>query len=168
MKPGANEAMTETIGPTEARPDRARVASMSGLEIVEALAAGKLPRPPMAETIPFTLLPPSAGQVTLLAQPERRFMNLTQTMHGGWSMTLLDTAMALAAQTMLRPGGTCPSHETTCKFLRPITRDIDEVRVMGTVLSHGRKLIAVEGRITDGDGRLLAHGTSTCIVRDRE
>jgi hypothetical protein len=67
----------------------------------------------MAETLPFTLLPPEEGKVGLLATPEPRFCNLTNTVHGGWIMTMLDTAMALAAQTTLSPGETCPSHETT-------------------------------------------------------
>jgi thioredoxin reductase (NADPH) len=55
----------------------------------------------MAETLPFTLHPPEEGKVRLLATPEPRFCNLTNTVHGGWIMTMLDTAMALAAQTIL-------------------------------------------------------------------
>lgn len=159
--------MTEQTNPAEARTAYAQIAAMSGLQIVEALVEGKLPRPPMAQTIPFTLLPPSPGQVSLLALPEPRFMNLTQTMHGGWSMTLLDTAMALAAQTTLAPGEMCPSHETTAKFLRPVTVAMGEVRVTGTVLSQGGRLIAIEGKITDSAGNLLALGTSTCAVIGR-
>ena len=57
----------------------------------------------MAETLPFTLLPPEEGKVGLLATPEPRFCNLTNTVHGGWIMTMLDTVMALAAQTTLSP-----------------------------------------------------------------
>ncbi|MCO5965010.1 NAD-binding protein [Sinorhizobium meliloti] len=59
----------------------------------------------MAETLPFTLLPPEESKVGLLATPEPRFCNLTNTVHGGWIMTMLDTVMALAAQTTLSAGG---------------------------------------------------------------
>ncbi len=94
------------------------LADCSGLELVARLADGSIQRPPMAETLPFTLLPPKEGNVELLAAPEPRFCNLTNTVHGGWIMTMLDTAMALAAQTTLSPGETCPSHKTTAKFAR--------------------------------------------------
>jgi uncharacterized protein (TIGR00369 family) len=83
-------------------------------------------------------------------------------------MTMLDTAMALAAQTTLSPGETCPSHETTAKFVRPIFADSGETRVIGHVVSRGRTVITVEGRIEDLQGRLHAHGTSTCLIVRRK
>lgn len=145
----------------------AELAGLSGLEFVAGLANGSIPRPPMAETLPFTLLPPEEGRIRLLATPERRFCNLTNTVHGGWIMTMLDTVMALAAQTTLAPGEACPSHETTAKFVRPILADSGELQVSGHVISRGRTVITLEGRIEDAQGRLHAHGTSTCLVVGR-
>lgn len=140
------------------------IAQMKGLEIVCALAEGRLPRPAMAEVLPFELLPPGEGHVTLSAMPEARFANPMMTMHGGWIMTMLDTAMALAAQTTLSPGQSCPSQETSAKFVRPIKVDTGRLRVTGKVISRGRTVITLEGRIEDTEGRLYAHGTSTCLV----
>jgi uncharacterized protein (TIGR00369 family) len=145
----------------------AELAGLSGLEFVAGLANGSIPRPPMAETLPFTLLPPEEGRIRLLAAPEPRFCNLTNTVHGGWIMTMLDTVMALAAQTTLAPGEACPSHETTAKFVRPILADSGELHVVGHVISRGRTVITLEGRIEDAQGRLHAHGTSTCLVVGR-
>jgi uncharacterized protein (TIGR00369 family) len=122
----------------------AALVECSGLEFVARLAEGSVPRPPMAETLPFTLLPPEPGNV-LLARPEPRFLN--STVHGGWIMTMLDTAMALAAQTTLSAGETCPSHETTAKFVRPILRDSGVLRVLGQVVSRSKTVITLEGRI---------------------
>jgi uncharacterized protein (TIGR00369 family) len=139
----------------------------SGLELVARLADGSIRRPPMAETLPFTLLPPEEGKVGLLATPEPRFLNLTNTVHGGWIMTMLDTAMALAAQTTLLPGETCPSHETTAKFVRPISADSGIMHVTGQVVSRGRTVVTLEGRIEDAKGRLHAHGASTCLIVSR-
>jgi acyl-coenzyme A thioesterase PaaI-like protein len=34
----------------------------------------------------------------------------------------------------------------------------------GIVLSRGRRVGTAEGRITDSNGRLLAHGTTTCLI----
>jgi uncharacterized protein (TIGR00369 family) len=142
------------------------LAGCSGLELVARLADGSIRRPPMAETLPFTLLPPEEGKVRLLATAEPRFCNLTNTIHGGWIMTMLDTAMALAAQTTLSPGETCPSHETTAKFVRPIFAGV--MHVTGHVVSRGRTVITLEGRVEDAEGRLYAHGTSTCLIVSRK
>ena len=79
-------------------------------------------------------------------------------------MTMLDTAMSLAAQTTLSPGEICPSHETSAKFVRPITAYSGEMRVIGLVVSRGRSVITLEGRIEDSQGRLHAHGNSTCLI----
>ena len=156
---------------TEVRSETASMSALagySGLELVAGLADGTIRRPSMAETLPFTLLPPEEGKVRLAATPEARFYNLTNTIHGGWIMTMLDTVMALAAQSTLSPGEACPSHETTAKFVRPIFADSGEMRVIGHVVSGGRTVITLEGRIEDTQGRLHAHGTSTCLVVGRK
>jgi uncharacterized protein (TIGR00369 family) len=74
--------------------------------------------------------------------------------HGGWAMTMLDSAMGLSALTTLSPGKICPSHETSVKFVRPILADGQTLHVIGTVISRGRTVITAEGRIEDGDGKL--------------
>jgi uncharacterized protein (TIGR00369 family) len=160
--------MDSTIEARNGMAHISELAECSGLEIVSRLADGSIPRPPMAETLPFILLPPEEGKIRLLSTPEPRFCNLTNTVHGGWIMTMLDTAMALAAQTTLSPGETCPSHETTAKVVRPIFVDSGEMHVIGHVVSRGRAAITLEGRIEDAQGRLHAHGTSTCLVVRRK
>ena len=112
--------------------------------------------------------PISASRIQLaqLMQPEHA--NNLGNVHGGWIMTMLDTAMALAAQTTLSPGETCPSHETSAKFVRPISIDSGAMHVIGRVVSRGRTVITLEGRIEDAEGRLHAHGTSTCLVVRRK
>ncbi|MFA6264892.1 MAG: PaaI family thioesterase [Pseudolabrys sp.] len=157
--------------PTETRDAIASIAELSncsGLELVARLADGSIRRPPMAETLPFTLLPPEQGKVRLLATPEAHFYNLTNTVHGGWIMTMLDTAMSLAAHSTLSPGEICPTHETTAKFVRPISDASGEIHVVGYVVSRGRTVITLEGRIEDAEGRLHAHGTSTCLIVTRK
>jgi uncharacterized protein (TIGR00369 family) len=114
--------------------------------------------------MPFTLLEPQEGQVTLEATPDHRLANITNTIHGGWIMTMLDTAMALAARTTMAAGEVGPSHETAVKFLRPVLLETGLMRIHATVLSKGRTLVAVTGQIEDLTGRIHAHGTSTCVI----
>jgi acyl-coenzyme A thioesterase PaaI-like protein len=118
----------------------------SGLELVAGLADGSIRPPSVAETLPFTLLPPEVGKVELWAVPEARFCNLTNTIHGGWIMTTLGAAMALAAQTTLAPGEICPSHETSAKFVRPIFIASGEMRITAHVVPRTRTVITLEGR----------------------
>ncbi|TWB53108.1 uncharacterized protein (TIGR00369 family) [Rhizobium sp. ERR 922] len=140
------------------------ITQMNGFEFVTGLSQGTLPRPPMADLLPFTLLPPDEGYVELRATPEARFLNMMNTVHGGWIMTLLDTSMSLAAQTTLMPGEVCPSQETSVKFVRPISVDCGELRITGKVISRGRTVITLDGRIEGSEGKLYAHGTSTCLI----
>src|SRR5579883_2652538 len=124
------------VAPTEAHNAAAsELMKLSGLDLVSELASRAVRPPPMAETLPFTLLPPKEGEVRLIAVPEERFCNLTNTIHGGWIMTMLDTAMALAAQTTLSAGEACPSHETSVKFVRPILPNSDAMHVLGRMVS---------------------------------
>ncbi|AYG62312.1 PaaI family thioesterase (plasmid) [Rhizobium jaguaris] len=118
----------------------------------------------MADLLPFTLFPPDEGHVELLARPEARFLNTMNTVHGGWIMTMLDTSMSLAAQTTLMSGEVCPSQETSVKFVRPISADCGELRITGKVISRGRTVITLDGRIEGSEGKLYAHGTSTCLI----
>ncbi|MFH1806808.1 MAG: PaaI family thioesterase [Pseudomonadota bacterium] len=139
----------------------------TGLELVSRLADGTLRPPSMAETLPFTLLPPEEGKIELRATPEARFCNLTNTIHGGWTMTMLDTAMSLAAQTTLSPGEICPSLETSAKFVRPISIHSGVMHVTGYVVARGRTVITLEGRIENAEGKIHAHGTSSCMIIPR-
>lgn len=136
----------------------------TGMELVKALHEGTVQRPPMADLLPFELLPPTPGRVTLIAGPTAEFHNLVGTVHGGWIMTMLDTAMALAAQTTLAVGEVCMSHETSAKFVKPVLSNSGPVSITGKVISRGRSLITLDGQVQDQKGKLLAHGTSTCVV----
>ncbi len=80
-------------------------------------------------------------------------------------MTMLDTAMALAAHSVLEPAQMSPTHETSVKFVRPILADSGELTIVGKVISRSRTVITLDGRIESADGKLHAHGTSTCLVQ---
>lgn len=138
--------------------------SLSGIEFVSALSEGLIERPPMARLLPFDLKSPAYGSVELVATPTSEFHNIIGTVHGGWIMTMLDTAMALAAHTTLAKGEACASHETSAKFVRPVLSNGAEVLISGKVLFRGRTLITLQGEVQDQSGKLLAHGTSTCAV----
>jgi uncharacterized protein (TIGR00369 family) len=57
--------------------------------------------------------------------------------------------------------------EFKISFVRPITPQTGPIRAEGTVSNHGRRVGTAEGRVTDGNGRLLVHGTTTALIFDR-
>jgi uncharacterized protein (TIGR00369 family) len=137
---------------------------LSGLEFVEAMGAGRLPMPPMSGVIPTRPHAWRVGEVEFRAEPEDRFANPMGTTHGGWSLTQLDTVMAIAACTTLEKGQGFTTLETSAKFVRAITPRVGELRLLGHVINRGRTIITLEGRIEDLTGRIYAHGTSTVQV----
>jgi uncharacterized protein (TIGR00369 family) len=139
-------------------------AALSGLETMRALIAGKLPAPSIAETLGFTLVEVEEGRALFEGTPSDRILNPHGAVHGGWALTLLDSCTGCAAHTTLAPGVGYTTVETKGNFVRPITPTTGLVRTEGTVVAVGRTIITAEGRITDAQGRLLAHGTSTLLV----
>lgn len=137
---------------------------MSGLEFVQGLANGTLPLNTIARTLGYDVIEAENGRVVVIAEPTDNLLNPTGTVHGGFSATLLDSCMGLAIQSTLEKGTSQTTLEFKISLLRPITTETGTIKAEGVVLSRGRRIGTAEGRITDRDGRLLVHGTTTCLI----
>jgi uncharacterized protein (TIGR00369 family) len=84
--------------------------------------------------------------------------------HGGLAATLLDSCMGLAVQSTLEKGFGQTTLEFKISLVRPITPETGPIRAEGLVMTRGRRVGTAEGRLVDGKGRLLAHGTTTCLI----
>jgi uncharacterized protein (TIGR00369 family) len=102
--------------------------------------------------------------VVVTAKPNDTHLNPAGTVHGGLAATLLDSCMGLAIQSTLDKGVTQTTLEFKISLVRPITPETGLIKAEGVVLSRGRRIGTAEGRITDQEGRLLAHGTTTCLI----
>jgi uncharacterized protein (TIGR00369 family) len=141
---------------------------MSGLAFVQGLVDGTLPLNTIAETLGYDITEVTSGRVVVTATPNGSHLNPAGTVHGGLAATLLDSAMGLAIQSTLEPGVGSTTLEFKISLVRPITPDTGPITAEGIVLSCGRRVGTAEGRITDRGGRLLAHGTTTCLIFPRE
>jgi uncharacterized protein (TIGR00369 family) len=108
-----------------------------------------------------------SGRVVVTAEPSEIHLNPAGTVHGGFSATLLDSCMGLAIQSTLEKGIGQTTLEFKISLVRPITPETGPIRAEGVVMSRGRRVGTAEGRITDNKGRLLAHGTTTCLIFER-
>jgi uncharacterized protein (TIGR00369 family) len=138
--------------------------AMSGLEFVQGLADGSLPLNTIAQTLGYDVTEAESGRVVIIAEPGEIHLNPAGTVHGGFAATLLDSCMGLAVQSTLEKGMGSTTLEFKISLVRPITTDTGEIRAEGIVLTTGRRVGTAEGRITDCNGRLLAHGTTTCLI----
>ncbi len=137
---------------------------MTGLAFVKGLADGTLPLNMLARTLGYDVVEAERGRVVIAADPGESHLNPAGTVHGGFSATLLDSCMGLAVQSTLEKGIAQTTLEFKISLLRPITLQTGPIRAEGVVLNCGRRVGTAEGRITDGKGRLLAHGTTTCLI----
>ena len=137
---------------------------MSGMEFVRGLASGALPLNTLAQTLGYDVAEAENGRVVVTLVPTDAHLNPAGTVHGGVTATLLDSCMGLAIQSMLDSGISQTTLEFKISLVRPITPETGPVRAEGTVLSCGRRIGTAEGRVVDGKGRLLAHGTTTCLI----
>jgi uncharacterized protein (TIGR00369 family) len=137
---------------------------MSGLECVQGLVDGTLPLNMMARTLAYDVTEAVSGRVVVTAEPGGSHLNPAGTVHGGLAATLLDSCMGLAIQSTLEKGVGQTTLEFKISLVRPITPETGVIKAEGTVLSRGRRVGTAEGRITDDKGRLLAHGTTTCLI----
>jgi uncharacterized protein (TIGR00369 family) len=140
------------------------MASMAGIDFVRAMFDGRLPPPPIMQTIePFDQVA-EPGVVAFSSKPDFRHYNPIGSVHGGYAAILLDSAMGLAVHSMLPKGTGYTTLEFKISFIRGMTKDTGVVRSEGRTLNVGRRAATAEARITDAKGRFLAHATTTCLV----
>ena len=143
-------------------PDRQK--EMTGLEFVQGLVDGTLPLNTIAQTLGYDITEAENGRVVITAEPNDTHLNPAGTVHGGLVATMLDSCMGLAIQSTLEKGVGSTTLEFKMSFIRPITPETGLITAEGVVLNRGRRVGTAEGRITDAKGRLLVHGTTTCLI----
>ena len=145
-------------------PAEADVAGLTGRQFLEAIIAGRLPAPPIARTMSFWLREVGDGFAAFEGEPGEHLLNPLGGVHGGWALTLIDSAGGCAAHSTLPAGVGYATIETKGNFSRPITRDTGRVRCEGRIIAKGRQIISTEAKVLDRDGKVLAHGTSTVLA----
>src|SRR5580658_8516959 len=144
--------------------DPEHAAAMSGKELLQGFIDGRFPAPPMSKTLSFMLVEIGDGLAVFEGDAGPHLLNPLGIVHGGWALTLIDSAAGCAAHTLLPAGASYATIETKANFSRPITKDSGRVRAEGRAIGRGRRIISCEARVVDAKGRLLAHGTSTLMV----
>jgi uncharacterized protein (TIGR00369 family) len=146
-------------------PTAAAGATMSGLEYLSAISAGELPPPPVAVMMRMGPVELGEGRAVFEGEPGEEHYNPIGVVHGGYAATLLDSTLGCAVHTLLPAGVAYTSLGLEVKFVRPMTRETGRVLCAAEVVHRGRRQATAEARLTAaGSGKLLAHGTTTCMI----
>ena len=136
------------------------------LDVFRRMIARQLPAPPIGESFDFLLKEIESGRAVFEGKPHGKFYNPLGTIHGGFITTLLDSAMACAIHSTLEAGKGSTSVEIKVNFVRPIFEQTGNLRAVGETVNVGRQIASAEGKLIGADGKLYAHGTTTCFIFD--
>ena len=138
---------------------------LSGLERLRAIRDGASAPAPIQETLGFALTEVDEGRVTFVGTPTSAHLNPMGTVHGGFALTLLDSALGACVHTTLGPDEAYGTLEVKVNLVRAITPDTGPLRAEGKVVHRGGRIATSEARLVgEDDGKLYAHGTSTCMI----
>jgi uncharacterized protein (TIGR00369 family) len=139
-------------------------AGLSGTDFLAAIAAGKIPPPPVMQALDFEGFQFGEGCAAFRVTPQEFHYNPIGTVHGGVIATLLDSACGCAVHTKLPAGVFYTSLDLSVKFLRPVTVDTGPITAEGSVVHLGRRTALAEGRIVDAAGKVYVTANSSCLV----
>ena len=144
--------------------DPREVAHLSGLEFFAAIFEGRYPPPPIGKTLNFWPAEMEHGRAVFEGEPTRDFYNPIGSVHGSYAAALLDSCMGCAVHTTMAAGQAYTTLEYKISLVRGMSDKTGRIRAEGKILQVGKRVATAEGWLTDASGKLLAHGTTTCLV----
>ena len=142
--------------------EQARI--LDGMTMFREMIAGRLPAPPIARALGFEIVEAAHGLVAFSYMPVFDHYNPLGTVHGGIAATLLDSVMGCCIHTTLEAGTGYTTVEIKVNYVRAMTDKTGPVRAEGRTINVGSRIATSEGKLTDAAGKLLAHGTTTCLL----
>ena len=141
-----------------------RVVYQDLVKINMAVKDGSIRPAPVAMLVGYKIFAVDKGYAVFELNPAEYHYNPFATVHGGILTTLLDTTMTASVLSTLPQGMTCSTVEIKTNFIRPVTEKSGLLRCEARPIHLGKRLATVQGRLKDGQERLVAHGTSTCSL----
>lgn len=137
---------------------------MTGLEYLNRVVDGRIEHPSMAHTLGFRLTEVEAGRAVISGETSADYCNPNGSIHGSWAAAVLDSCMGSSVHSMLPAGVGFTVVEFKIDFVRPITVDTGTVEAEGKVVNIGKRVGIADGILRDAKERILARGTTTCLI----
>lgn len=139
--------------------------AMSGLDLLTHIGENPETFTGIGALLGMHLDEVSHGRAVFSADARPEFSNPLGAVHGGICATLLDSAMGCAVHSTLEVGVGFSTLELSVNYIRSVPIDGGRLTATGTTIHVGRTTATAEGRVVDERGRLVAHGTTTCIIQ---
>jgi uncharacterized protein (TIGR00369 family) len=139
---------------------------LDGLAQMQAMLAGRSRPPSISHTMDFFLVEVEHGRAVFQGQPGAAHMNPMGAVHGGWYATILDSALGCAVHTAMPVGKAYTTLELKINIVRALPPGGQPVRAEGRVIHVGGQTATSDARLVGPDGKLYAHGSTTCLVFD--
>lgn len=136
----------------------------TGMDFLWGIYRGELPQAPIAVLLDFVPVRAEPGLMVFQGTPGPQHYNPIGMVHGGYTATLLDSAVGCAVHTLLPAGKGYSTLELKVNYIRALTDKTGPIRAEGRVINVGGQVGVAEGRIVDAQGKLYAHATTTCLI----
>ncbi len=164
MKTPMEAARTRTICWSDPLAIAGAARESTGLDFLRRMIDGELPRPPIADVLNFTLTEADEGRAVFEIEPAEYHYNPIGGVHGGVVATVMDSALGCAVQSQLPAGVGYTTLEIKINMIRAISSRTGRLRAEGRVVHGGRSTAVAEADLKDEQGRVYAHGTTTCLI----
>jgi uncharacterized protein (TIGR00369 family) len=135
---------------------------VTGLERLRAMIEGRIEAPPVSRLVGFRIVSAEPGRTVFELEAGPQHANPMGTLHGGILCDVADAALGTAWVTTLEDDETFTTLELKINFTRPFWTGL--LRAESRVVHGGRTIGLTACDITDAEGRLIAHATSTCMT----
>ncbi len=140
------------------------ISELNGYEqLKQGLQSGQF-KPTIGITLDFDLIEVENGKVVFKGNPAENHMNPIGTIHGGYAATILDSALGCAVHSTLDVGERYTTVDLNVKYIRAMMPGMGPVFCTGEVVHKGRRTATANATLVDENGKLLAHGNTTCII----
>ena len=136
----------------------------SGIDFFEAIGRGELPTPPISQTLDIWPVEWEPGRMVFQGIPGKAHYNTIGSVHGGWTATMLDSAVGCAIHSALPAGKGYTTIELKVNYIRAVATEAGALRAEGKVIYVGGQIATADGRLYDAHGKLYAHATTTCLI----
>lgn len=141
---------------------------MDGQEYIQAYLAGTMPMPPICALLGMDIVEVGEGRVIFAMHPGEYLCNPSSVVQGGATATIMDAAMACAITSKLPKRMAMTTLDLDIKYVRAISLKVGLIRCEAEVVHLGSRTATAQARIVDGQGKLYAHGTSSCLLLKME
>jgi uncharacterized protein (TIGR00369 family) len=141
-----------------------RIFQRPGLETLRRFIRGDLPGPPVMRLVGLRPTEAGLGKATF-AMPITRWLEDGFGLYwGGVHALFADAPLAWAIWTTLPAGKSCTTAELSLSFVRPMSRKTSSIAGRAETIHSGNQAGLSMIAITDQDGRMLAFGSTRCLI----